>query len=75
MALFKIASVKKVVKLKRWPRNGCDGTGLLQKFNQFNLCCLIPASLGTSTNSPKLLLLNFCHQPCIPSQQFLGCPL
>jgi len=24
-ALFKMVSVKKVVKLKGWPRNGCDG--------------------------------------------------
>ena len=26
-ALFKMTSMKKVVKSKGWPRNGCDGIG------------------------------------------------
>jgi len=29
VALLKMASVKKVVKLKGWPRNGCDGKNLI----------------------------------------------
>jgi len=28
--LFKMASGKKVVKLKGWPRNGCDGSDTQQ---------------------------------------------
>jgi len=45
VALFKMANVKKIVKSKGRPRNGCDGVGygkILITTIQINLCCLIP---------------------------------
>ena len=52
VALCKMASMKKVVKYRWRPRNGCDGRSVAKFFittNQVNLCYLIPASLGIST--------------------------
>jgi len=73
-----MASVKKSVKSKEWPRNGCDGIGRWQNFNSNNsgqFVLLHPQLHEESAqNSPQLLLLKFCYQP-IPSQPFLGCPL
>jgi len=36
VALFKMASVKKVVKSKGWPRNGYDGIEWQKNFNKNN---------------------------------------
>jgi len=48
-ALCKMASMKKAVKYRWRPRNGCDGrsvTNILITTIQMNLCCLIPG-IGT----------------------------
>jgi len=48
-ALCKMTNIKKVVKYRWWPRNGCDGksvTKILITTIQVNLYCLISASLG-----------------------------
>jgi len=65
---------KKLWNQRGRPRNGCDGVGWWENFNNNNLCCLILASPGISKNWPELLLLKFSHQPT-PSQPFLGRPL
>jgi len=44
-----MAIVKKIMKSKRWPRNGCDGIGWWQKFNDNNSGQFVQVSLGIST--------------------------
>ena len=51
-ALCKMASMKKVVKYRWRPRNGCDGRSVTKisiTTIQVNLCYVIPASLGIGT--------------------------
>ena len=62
-----MASGKKVVKLKGWPRNGCDGYRMKAK----NL--ITTKFCADSWDEATQIDLNCCyyHQP-IPSQPFLG---
>jgi len=55
-----MSSMKKAVKYKWWPRNGCDGrsvTNILIMKIQVNLCCLIPASLEISTKLTSIVVI------------------
>ena len=67
-ALCKMASMKKVVKYRWQPRNGCDSRlviKILITTIQVNLCC--PAK----KNLLELILLKFLSLT-LPSQPFLG---
>ena len=74
VALCKMASMKKVVKYRWRPRNGCDGrsvTKILITTIQVSLCCLIPASLGIGTKFTWIVVIKILVTD-LPSQPFLG---
>ena len=59
-ALFKMASVKKVVKSKGQPRNGCDGIGRWQNFNNNNSGQFVLPYPSFTRNQHKIHL-NCCY--------------
>jgi len=69
-ALCKIVSMKKVVKYRWKPRNGCDSRSMT-KYNNENSGYLISASLGIGTKFTWIIVVKIFVTD-LPSQPFLG---
>ena len=73
VALFKMASVKKVVKHRWWPRNGCDGRSVTK--HQLREFVLPYPSFTRNQHKIHLIVIIKIFVTDLPSQPFLDCHL